>query len=75
MKEWSLVGCILTGKEGKDMNEKYVILSLLYLEWFTQKLLCLPYKIYIKFSYWNFNRTLDQRNKELAEQTPFPHHD
>ena len=70
-----MVECMLIGKGEKGMNEKYVILSLLYLEWFTQKLLCLPYKIYIKFSYWNFNRTLDQRNKELAEQTPLPHHD
>ena len=40
------------------MIEKYIILSLLYLEWFTQKLLCLPYKLYIKFDYWNFNRKL-----------------
>ena len=52
------------------MIEKYIILSLIYLEWFTQKLLCLPYKIYIKFDYWNFNRNLDERNKKLAEETP-----
>ena len=52
------------------MIEKYIILSLLYLEWFIQKLLCLPYKLYIKFDNWNFNRTLDQRNIELAKQTP-----
>ena len=57
------------------MNEKYIILSLLYLEWFTQKLLCLPYKLYMKFSYWNFNRTLDQRNQELFDQTPLPSDD
>ena len=52
------------------MIEKYIILSLIYLEWFTQKLLCLPYKIYIKFDYCNFNRNLDERNKKLAEETP-----
>jgi len=52
------------------MIEKYIILSLLYLEWFTQKLLCLPYKVYLRLSWWNFNRTLDQRNIELAKQTP-----
>ena len=54
------------------MNEKYVILALLYLEWFTQKLLCFPYHSYIKISNWNFNRTLEQRNIELAKQTPLP---
>ena len=54
------------------MIEKYIILSLLYLEWFTQKLLCLPYHLYIKFDRWNFNRNLDQRNIELAKQTPLP---
>ena len=57
------------------MIEKYIILSLIYLEWFTQKLLCLPYKIYIKCDYWNFNRNLDMRNKELAEKTPRPSND
>ena len=57
------------------MIEKYIILSLLYLEWFVQKLLCLPYKLYIKFDHWNFNRNLDQRNIELAKQTPLPKKD
>ena len=57
------------------MIEKYIILAILYLEWFTQKLLCLPYKLYIKFDQWNFNRNLDQKNKELAEQTSFPSND
>ena len=57
------------------MNEKYVILALLYLEWFTQKLLCFPYHSYIKISNWNFNRNLDQRNIELAKQTPLPKDD
>ena len=57
------------------MIEKYIILAILYLEWFVQKLLCLPYKLYIKFYHWNFNRNLDQKNKELAEQTPLPSDD
>ena len=57
------------------MIEKYIILAILYLEWFTQKLLCLPYKLYIKFDHWNFNRTLDQRNQELYNSTPKPDHD
>ena len=54
------------------MIEKYIILSILYLEWFIQKLLCIPYHSYIKISNWNFNRNLDKRNKELAQQTPIP---
>ena len=52
-----------------------IIISLLFLEYFVQRTLCLPYRLYIKFDQWNFNRNLDQRNKELAEQTPFPPHD
>ena len=54
------------------MIEKYIILSLLYLELFIQKLLCFPYHAYIKISNWNFNRNLDKRNQELAKQTPIP---
>ncbi len=57
------------------MIEKYIILSLLYLEWFVQKLLCLPYKLWIKFDYWNFNRNLDKRNQKLYESTPKPNHE
>ena len=53
------------------MIEKYIILSLLYLEWFIQKLLCFPYHAYIKIDNWNFNRNLDQKNKELAEKNTF----
>ena len=52
------------------MIEKYIILSLLYLEYFVQKFLCGIYFTYMKFSYWNFNRNLDQRNIEFAKQTP-----
>ena len=57
------------------MIEKYIILSLLYLEYFVQKFLCGIYFTYMKFSYWNFNRNLDQRNIELAKQTPLPKDD
>ena len=56
----------------KPSLEDCFFITLLYLEWFTQKLLCFPYHSYIKISNWNFNRTLEQRNKELAQQTPFP---
>ena len=57
------------------MIEKYIILSLLYLEYITQKLLCLPYHLYVKFDYWNFNRNLDKRNQELYKSTPKPNHE
>ena len=55
----------------KDLVDA-IIVSFLWAEWFTQKLLCLPYRLYVKFDQWNFNRNLDQRNKELAEKTPLP---
>jgi len=57
------------------MIEKYIILSLLYLEWITQKLLCLPYHLSVKVDQWNFNRNLEQRNIELAKQSPIPKND
>ena len=58
-------------KTVKDFITKKVE-EYLYLELFTQKLLCLPYHLYIKFDQWNFNRNLEQKNKELAEKTPLP---
>ena len=48
-----------------------VVIPILFLEYFVQKFLCGIYFTYMKFSYWNFNRNLDARNKKLAEQTPF----
>ena len=52
-----------------------IIISLLFLEEFVKRSLMGIYKVYIKIDNWNFNRTLDQRNKELSERTPLPHHD
>ena len=52
------------------MIEKYIILSLLYLEWFTQKLFCLPYKLYIKYDYWSHNRKVAAAAK-YAEENPY----
>ena len=49
-----------------------VIIPLLFLEEFVKRSLMGIYRLYIKFDYWNFNRNLEQRNKELAEQTPLP---
>ena len=51
------------------MIEKYTILALLYLEWFVQKLLCLPYKLYMKFDYWSHNRAVAKAARE-AELNP-----
>ena len=52
------------------MIEKYIILALLYLEWFVQKLLCLPYKLYMKFDYWSHNRAVAKAAKEAEENPP-----
>tara|TARA_B100001996_G_scaffold3919_1_gene3360 strand:- start:241 stop:417 length:177 start_codon:yes stop_codon:yes gene_type:complete len=52
------------------MIEKYIILSLLYLEWFIQKLLCLPYKLYMKYDYWSHNRKVAAAAK-YAEENPY----
>jgi len=52
-----------------------IIISLLFLEYFVQKFFCGIYFTYVKFSYWNFNRNLDERNKKLAEETPLPSND
>jgi hypothetical protein len=57
------------------MIEKYIILSILYLEYFVQKFLCGIYYTWQSFGYWNFNRNLDKRNLELYNKTPKPHHD
>ena len=51
------------------MIEKYIILSLLYLEYFVQKFFCGLYYTSIKLDHWNFNRNLEQRNIELAKKT------
>ena len=40
------------------MIEKWVILSILYLEYFVQKFLCGIYYTWQSFGYWNFNRKL-----------------
>ena len=53
----------------------YIIIPLIFLEEFVKRSLMGIYKLYIKVDNWNFNRTLDQRNKELAEQNPLPYHD
>ena len=58
-----------------DTLEDCFFIALIYLDEFVKRSLMGTYRLYIKFDHWNFNRNLDQRNKELAEQTPLPHHD
>ena len=52
--------------------EDYFFISLILLEEFVKRTLIGIYKLYMKFDYWNFNRTLDRRNQELYESTPKP---
>ncbi len=52
--------------------EDYFFISLIFLEEFVKRTLMGIYKLYMKFDYWNFNRTLDRRNQELYESTPKP---
>jgi len=48
----------------------FVIVCFLWAEWFTQKCLCLPYKIYIKYDYWSHNRRVAAAAK-YAEENPY----
>ena len=49
-----------------------IIIPLLFLEYFVQKFFCGLYYTSIKLDHWNFNRNLEQRNIELAKETPLP---
>ena len=50
--------------------EDCFFIALIYLDEFIKRTLIGIYKLYMKYDYWNFNRNLDQRNIELAKQTP-----
>ena len=58
-----------------DTLEDCFFIGLIFLDEFVKRTLMGTYKTYVAISNWNFNRTLDQRNKELSERTPLPHHD
>ena len=53
----------------------FIIIPIIFLEEFVKRTLIGIYKLYMKFDYWNFNRTLDKKNLELYNKTPKPHHD
>ena len=55
--------------------EYVIILALVFLDEFIKRTLIGIYYLWQKFDYWNFNRDLDKRNRELYEKTPKPHHD
>ena len=55
----------------KHTPEEWFFIGLIFLDEFVKRTLMGIYLTYQKFSYWNFNRNLDERNRKLAEQTPF----
>ena len=55
--------------------EDCFFVALIYFEEFVKRTLIGVYYMLQKFDYWNFNRNLDKRNKELYEKTPNPHYD
>ena len=55
--------------------EDYFFIGLILFEEFVKRTLIGVYYMLQKFDYWNFNRNLDKRNKELYEKTPKPHYD
>ena len=55
--------------------EEWGLLSLILLDEFVKRTLMGIYLTYQKFSYWNFNRNLDERNRKLAEKSPLPNND
>ena len=56
----------------KHTPEEWFFIGLIYFDEFIKRTLIGLYKTYISISNWNFNRNLEQRNKELAEKTPLP---
>ena len=55
----------------KHTPEEWFLIGLMLLDEFIKRTLMGIYKTYLAISNWNFNRTLDERNRKLAEQTPF----
>ena len=50
--------------------EEWFFIGLIFLDEFVKRTLMGIYKTYVAIDTWNFNRTLDQRNIELAKKTP-----
>ena len=54
----------------KHTPEEWFLIGLMLLDEFIKRTLMGLYKTYNAIDTWNFNRNLDERNKNLAEQTP-----
>ena len=52
--------------------EEWGLLSLIFLDEFVKRTLMGIYKTYVAIDTWNFNRTLDERNRKVAEKSPLP---
>ena len=55
----------------KHTPEEWFLIGLMLLDELIKRTLMGLYKTYNAISNWNFNRNLDERNRKLAEQTPF----
>ena len=56
----------------KHTPEEWFFIRLIFLDEFAKRTFMGLYKTYMAIDIWNFNRSLEQRNKELAEKTPLP---
>ena len=56
----------------KHTPEEWFFIGAIFLDEFIKRTLMGIYKTYVAISNWNFNRTLDERNRKLAEKSPFP---
>ena len=56
----------------KHTPEEWFFIGLIYFDEFIKRTLMGLYQTYNAIDIWNFNRNLEQRNKELAEKTPLP---
>ena len=56
----------------KPSLEDCFFIALIYFDEFIKRTLMGLYQTYNAIDIWNFNRNLEQRNKELAEKTPLP---
>ena len=56
----------------KHTPEEWFFIGAIFLDEFIKRTLIGIYKTYVAISNWNFNRTLDERNRKLAEKSPLP---
>jgi|TARA_B100001996_G_C18431872_1_gene504867 hypothetical protein len=59
----------------KHTPEEWFFIGAIFLDEFIKRTLMGIYLTYQKFSYWNFNRNLDERNRKLAEKSPLSNND